>query len=109
MVNIATSPIANFIATVNVRHPPYIVATQLRIFTPVGTAMNIVDTENAATEIGPTPEANKWWAHTPQPMKPMAMPETTMNGEPKIGLSEKTGVISQTIPKEGTIRKYTSA
>ena len=51
------------------------VAIQLRIFTPVGTAMNIVDTEKAATEIGPMPEANMWWAHTPQPMKPMAMPE----------------------------------
>ena len=56
------------------------VAIQFRIFTPVGTAMNIVDTEKAATEIGPTPEANMWWAHTPQPMKPMAMPEKTMNG-----------------------------
>ena len=60
--------------------PPHIVASQLRIFTPVGTAMNIVDSENAATEIGPMPEANMWWAHTPQPMKPMAMPENTMNG-----------------------------
>ena len=55
-------------------------AIQLRIFTPVGTAMNIVDSEKAATEIGPMPEANMWCAHTPQPMKPMAMPEKTMNG-----------------------------
>ena len=30
--------------------------------------------------MGPRPEANMWWAHTPQPMKPMAMPENTMNG-----------------------------
>ena len=56
------------------------VAIQLRIFTPVGTAMNIVDTEKAATDQGPSPEANMWCAHTPQPMKPMAMPENTMNG-----------------------------
>ena len=55
-------------------------AIQLRIFTPVGTAMSIVDSEKAATEIGPMPEANMWCAHTPQPMKPMAMPENTMNG-----------------------------
>ena len=54
------------------------VANQLRIFTPVGTAMNMVDTENAATASGPTPEVNMWWAHTPQPMKPMAIPEATM-------------------------------
>ena len=65
---------------VNHSLPPHMVAIQLRIFTPVGTAMNIVDSENAATETGPMPEANMWWAHTPQPMKPMAMPENTMNG-----------------------------
>ena len=41
------------------------------IFTPVGTAMNIVDMVNTATETGPRPEANMWWAHTPQPMKPI--------------------------------------
>ena len=38
------------------------------------------DTEKAATESGPMPETNMWWAHTPQPMNPMAMPEKTMNG-----------------------------
>ncbi len=47
---------------------------QLKIFTPVGTAMSIVDTENAETATGPRPTANMWWTHTPQPMKPMAMP-----------------------------------
>ena len=56
------------------------VAIQFRIFTPVGTAMNIVDSEKARTEIGPMPEANMWWAHTPQPMNPIAMPDPTMNG-----------------------------
>ncbi len=50
------------------------------IFTPVGTAMNIVDNENAATETGPRLEANMWCAHTPQPMKPIATPEKTTNG-----------------------------
>ena len=29
--------------------------------------------------MGPRPEANMWWAHTPQPMKPMARPEKTTN------------------------------
>ena len=67
-------------AVVNLSRPPYMVAIQFRIFTPVGTAMNIVASEKASTEIGPMPEANMWWAHTPQPMKPMAMPEPTMNG-----------------------------
>ena len=73
-------PKANIIGTGNVMRPPHIVPIQLKNFTPVGTAMNIVDSENAATEIGPMPEANMWCAHTPQPMKPMAIPENTMNG-----------------------------
>ena len=70
---------AKSIAVVKRSRPPHIVASQLRIFTPVGTAMNIVDNEKAATEIGPMPETNMWWAHTPQPMKPIAIPEKTMN------------------------------
>ena len=80
IVNSTTRPIANIIATVRRRRPPHIVASQLMIFTPVGTAMNIVDSENAATETGPMLEANMWCAQTPQPMKPMATPEKTTNG-----------------------------
>ena len=56
MVNIVTRPMANSIGVVNLSLP-HIVASQFRIFTPVGTAMNIVDS-NAATESGPMPEAN---------------------------------------------------
>ena len=80
MVNIETTPEAKSIGVLNQIRPPHMVANQFRIFTPVGTAMNMVDTEKAATEIGPIPETNMWCAHTPQPMKPMAIPEKTMNG-----------------------------
>ena len=80
MVNMATKPAENNMGVLKVIFPPHMVAIQLRIFTPVGTAMNMVDRENAATEMEPIPETNMWWAHTPQPMKPMAIPETTMNG-----------------------------
>ena len=79
MVNIVTAPTENSIGVANQILPPHMVAIQLRIFTPVGTAMNIVDNENAATETGPIPETNMWWAHTPQPMNPMAIPEKTTN------------------------------
>ena len=58
--------------------PPHMVLIQLKIFTPVGTAMNMVDAANADSATGPRPVANMWWAHTPQPMRPMAMPEKTM-------------------------------
>ncbi len=80
IVNCTMRPIANNIAVVNHSLPPHIVRVQLMIFTPVGTAMAIVDTENTATETGPRPEANMWCAHTPQPTKPMAAPENTTNG-----------------------------
>ncbi len=77
MVNCTTRPIAKSIAVVNHSRPPHMVAIQLMIFTPVGTAMNMVVSENTVTEMGPRPDANMWWAHTPQPMKPMAAPEKT--------------------------------
>src|SRR3954463_7372557 len=80
MVNIVMRPQQNSSGVSNFNLPPHMVAVQLRIFTPVGTAMNIVVRENTVTDIGPIPETNMWWAHTPQPMKPMATPENTMNG-----------------------------
>lgn len=58
MVNIDTTPTANNMAVVKRSRPPHMVASQFRIFTPVGTAMNIVATENAATESGPRPDTN---------------------------------------------------
>ena len=80
MVNMATKPMANSMGVVNFSDPPHSVPIQLKIFTPVGTAMNIVESEKADTATGPRPTANMWWTHTPQPMKPMAMPENTMTG-----------------------------
>ena len=80
MTNVEMNPTANNIAVVKRIAPPQSVAVQLKIFTPVGTAMNIVEIPNAETATGPRPTANMWWAHTPQPMKPMAMPENTTTG-----------------------------
>ncbi|CAB4724399.1 unannotated protein [freshwater metagenome] len=58
MVNMVTRPIENSIGEENFNLPPHIVAVQFKIFTPVGTAMNIVVSENVVTEIGPIPETN---------------------------------------------------
>ena len=57
--------------------PPHTVPNQLKIFTPVGIAMSIVVRLNAETATGPRPDTNMWCAHTPQPRKPIAMPEKT--------------------------------
>src|SRR3546814_13277133 len=71
MVNIVTRPMAHRMGAVKVSFPPHIVAIQLRIFTPVGTALNIVEMEKAATAMETRPEANIWWAHPPKPLKLM--------------------------------------
>ncbi len=42
IVNTKMKPIANSIGVSNVIEPLHIVATQLKIFTPVGTAISIV-------------------------------------------------------------------
>jgi hypothetical protein len=78
MVNIAMNPIQKSIGTRNCSLPPAIVAIQLKILTPVGMAIDIVETANAALAAGPRPVVNMWWAHTPQPIRPMAIPENTM-------------------------------
>ena len=63
----------------NRRSPPYIVAIQLKILIPVGIAMIAVVIPNAVLATGPRPAANMWWAHTPNPMNPIAIPENTTN------------------------------
>ena len=80
IVNCTINPMANSMAVVNHNLPPHIVRVQLMILTPVGTAIAMVATEKTATEIGPRPAANMWWAHTPKPTKPIAAPENTTNG-----------------------------
>ena len=76
----ATEPMANIIGAFRRIEPPQIVAIQLKIFTPVGTAIRIVDIPNAELAIVPRPVVYMWCTHTPQLMKPMAMPENTTNG-----------------------------
>ena len=80
ITNVVMKPTEKYIAVVKRIAPPQRVAVQLKIFTPVGTAMNMVDTLNAAVATGPSPTANMWWAQTPQPMNPMAIPEKTTTG-----------------------------
>ena len=103
-MNKTINPIENFIAVEKYNFPPHIVSVQLIIFTPVGTAIAIVVNEKTATETGPRPEANIWWAQTPQPTKPIAAPENTTNGYPNKGLRENTGRTSETIPNAGKTR-----
>ena len=58
MVNSAMRPTAKCSATVGRIVPPQSVASQLKIFTPVGIAMSMVAIEKAASATGPMPAAN---------------------------------------------------
>ena len=104
IVNSVMKPTAKCSALVARIWPPHSVASQLKIFTPVGTAINIVVPENTESAIGPRPTENMWWLHTPHPMNPITTPEYTMTVYPNSGLRENVGSTSDTIPIAGRIR-----
>ncbi len=56
------------------------VASQLKILMPVGTAMAMVVAANSVFTGAPRPTANMWCAHTLAPMKPMARVAATIIG-----------------------------
>ena len=58
--------------------PPHIVPSQLNIFTPVGTAITIVERPNPACATVLIEDANIWCAHTPKPIKAIPKPAKTI-------------------------------
>ena len=72
IVNCETRPIAKSIGVVNFSDPPTIVPIQLKIFTPVGIAISIVEPAKTALAVGPRPVVNMWCAQTPKPRKAIA-------------------------------------
>src|SRR6266851_3727531 len=78
MMNMLMKPMAQSIGVFKFTEPLNIVPIQLKILTPVGTAMSIVLEAKTASEIAPSPTANMWCAQTPNARNPMAMPEYTM-------------------------------
>jgi len=72
-VNKNTNPMAHISAGVIVSALPCKVATQLKIFTPVGTAIIIVAVVKYARVSTSIPTVNIWWAHTIKPRSPIAI------------------------------------
>ena len=70
--NIATKAQACAIGTVMRIEPRQSVASQLKILTPVGTAMTIVATMKLVPSAGFIPLTNMWCAHTIKPSTAMA-------------------------------------
>ena len=68
-------PAAKWSALVARIEPPQSVASQLKIFTPVGIAISIVAIENAESATGAHAGREHVMAQTPKPRKPMSTPE----------------------------------
>ena len=61
-MKVIRKPIAQSIGVSNVTEPRHIVPTQLKIFTPVGTAMSIVSSAKNGSSTDPV--TYMWCAHT---------------------------------------------
>ena len=108
MTNMLTNASAKHIGTVKRMLPFQIVPIQLNTLMAEGTAITIVDSENAAESTMFMPDTNMWWPHTMKPRNPMAMMENTIARYPKSGLRANTGRISEISPIAGRIMMYTS-
>ena len=84
--------------------PPHIVASQLKIFTPVGIAMSMLVPAMMALKNDGSPVANMWCAHTRNPSRPITPSMTIIDSRPNSGLREKTGTTSLMMPKAGRMR-----
>lgn len=72
-VNRKTNPMAHRRAGVRDRALPCKVATHLKIFTPVGTAIIMVAAVKYARVSTSMPTVNMWWAQTINPRRPIAI------------------------------------
>src|SRR4051794_11942765 len=97
MRNTTMNAIANSIGVVNRRRPPIIVKIQLKIFTPVGTAMmRVVPAKNGWLT---APVVNMWCAQVVTEYPAMARLARMNAVYPYMGFRENTGMISLTPPK----------
>src|SRR5450756_445975 len=108
MTNIEMNPSVNSIDVVKRRCPPQRVASHEKILTPVGTAMIMDVIINGMRSSGFMPLENMWCAQTRKPKIAIAMLEKAIILYPNIGLREKTGTVSEMMPKPGKIMMYTA-
>src|SRR3989454_4300414 len=85
MTNIVTKPIAKSIGALSSIAPPHIVAIQLKILMPLGTAIAREMTMNGRRAHTEMPVVNLGWAHKPKGREPIA------TGDTAIGLCTKIG------------------
>src|SRR5438309_11426248 len=98
MTNIATKATAKSIGALSSIAPPHIVAIQLKILMPLGTAIARVMTMNGSLAEIEMPVVNMWWTHTPNDRNPIATVEGGIALQPKIGLCLIGGMTSEMMP-----------
>src|SRR5213593_3442593 len=104
--NVTRKPIENNIGVSNVNWPRHMVPIQLKNLIPVGTAM--AKDRNEKNGNNTAPVANMWCAHTVIDSPVMAMVAKTNPLYPNKGFRLNTGMISLTMPKNGSATMYTS-
>src|SRR2546426_9459888 len=108
MTNIVTKPMAKSIGALSSIAPPHIVAIQLKILIPLGTAIASVITMNGRRAEIEMPVVNMWWTQTPKERNPIATVDRAIALYPKIGLWLIRGMTSEKIPIAGGIMMYTA-
>src|SRR2546427_12528855 len=89
--------------------PPHMVAIQLKILIPLGTAMARVMIMNGRRAEIDSPVVNMWWTQTPKERKPIATVDRAIALYPKIGLCAIRGVTAGMGPLAGRRRLCTGA
>src|SRR5690625_905156 len=102
------NPNAHSIAVLILTLPPHIVASQLKILIPVGTAMAMVATAKIELATGPKPTVNIWCAQTINPKKAINIVAKTIAVYPNNLFLEKVENTSLNKPNSGNIKIYTS-
>src|SRR5699024_9418441 len=103
IVNDGMNPNAHSIAVVILTCPPHIVANQLNILIPVGTAIAIVPTAKIELATGPKPTVNMWRAQTMNPKKAINIVAKTIDMNTNIRFLENVENISLNNPNNGKI------
>src|SRR5437667_12914333 len=98
ITNIVTKPIAKSMGALSSIAPPHMVAIQLKILIPLGTAIARVMIMNGRRAEIDSPVVNLWGTHTPKERKPIATGDRANPLYTKIGLCDIRGLTYETIP-----------
>src|SRR5690606_18724368 len=104
--NVTRNPSENSNGVSNVIDPRHSVPSQLKILTPVGTAMSIVISAKNGSNTDPV--TYMWCAQTVIDSAAMAIVAMTRVLYPKMGFRLNTGTTSEMMPKNGRAITYTS-